>query len=133
MTERFALAAKDHKHQQAITSTQMQNTKTSFVSMGVGMAVAEDVSYLFPLTSFLFKQRHRRRTDSRIPPIPSFIFVTTKCNNMASNAGGHHAGANNYSKLEIQNLLHLMEGILPIGPDDWNEVLMRHSILFPYH
>ena len=132
MTERFALAAKDHKHQQAITSTQMQNTKTSFVSMGVGMAVAENVSYLFPLT--LLKQRHRRRTNSRIPPIPSFIFVTTKRNNMASNAGGRRAGANNYSKLEIQSLLDLlMEGILPIGPDDWNEVLMRHSILFPYH
>ena len=45
--------------------------------------------------------------------------------------GGRKAGVGNYSKEEVMNFLGIMEGILPIGPDDWEHVRDLHSGTYP--
>ena len=39
--------------------------------------------------------------------------------------------AHNYTKIEIKALLNVLEDILPIGPDQWNDVLETHSLNYP--
>jgi hypothetical protein len=36
-----------------------------------------------------------------------------------------------YFDQELLHLLHIMEKILPIGPDEWDKVLQEHSIQYP--
>ena len=37
----------------------------------------------------------------------------------------------NYTKIEIKALLNILEDVLPIGPDQWNEVVETHSLNYP--
>ena len=45
--------------------------------------------------------------------------------------GGRHVGAGNCTKDWVLHMLYIMEEILPIGQDEWDEVVSRHSIGFP--
>ena len=40
-------------------------------------------------------------------------------------------GRRNYSKPELMNFLGIMNVLMPIGGDEWNEVLDRHSVRYP--
>jgi len=44
---------------------------------------------------------------------------------------GKRSGRSNYTAEEIQHFLAIMEEVLPIGPDEWDRVLVEHSNLFP--
>ena len=44
---------------------------------------------------------------------------------------GRKAGAVNYTREETLHLLQALKTILPIGPDEWNEVLSLHSVVYP--
>ena len=46
-------------------------------------------------------------------------------------AQGRKAGAVNYTREETMHLLEALKAILPIGPDEWNEVLSLHSVVYP--
>ena len=59
--------------------------------------------------------------------IPSIIFVR-KTTTMAPNANGRKSGASNYCKLETKHLFDIMENLLPIGPDEWQQVADMHAI-----
>ena len=41
--------------------------------------------------------------------------------------GNGKAGKSNYSREEILSLLSVMERILPIGTEEWDQVVMEHS------
>ena len=49
----------------------------------------------------------------------------------AKPAGGRKPGAGNYSKDEVMNLLGIMDEILPIGQEEWETVVERHSKDYP--
>ena len=40
---------------------------------------------------------------------------------------GRKPGLGNYSDEEIKHLFDIMESILPIGPDEWNQVVELHA------
>ena len=49
-----------------------------------------------------------------------------------NNAGGRRPGAGNYSIDEnIQHFLTIMDDVLPIGPEEWDDVVARHAVNFP--
>ena len=50
---------------------------------------------------------------------------------MAPNQGGRKAGKGNYGKEETQFMLDVLEEILPIGPDEWQQVVDKHSEQYP--
>ena len=45
-------------------------------------------------------------------------------------AGGRKAGAGNYSKDEVMHLLAVMDEILPIGQEEWEEVVEKHTAYY---
>ena len=44
---------------------------------------------------------------------------------------GRKPGLGNYSDEEIKHLFDIMESILPIGPDEWNQVVELHAQKYP--
>jgi hypothetical protein len=51
----------------------------------------------------------------------------------ARNVAGRRRTSNrrNYSKKELMNFLGIMSELMPIGGDEWDEVLDRHSLRYP--
>ena len=92
----------------------------------------------FPLTSLFFSEILRDRSDKNLElvsdfasvpkPIPAFIFVSST---MSRKKGGRKAGLGNYGRDETKFLLDTLEGILPIGPDEWQEATDIHSAAYP--
>jgi hypothetical protein len=44
---------------------------------------------------------------------------------------GRRTGRTNYTREEMTNFLDIMEGVLPIGGEEWDEVFQQHSVLYP--
>ena len=47
------------------------------------------------------------------------------------NLGGRRAGSSNYTDAEVRNLFGVLREVLPIGPDEWQEALDKHSENYP--
>ena len=45
--------------------------------------------------------------------------------------GGRRAGSSNYTDAEVRNLFGVLREVLPIGPDEWQEALDKHSENYP--
>ena len=71
----------------------------------------------------LESEQNNKESSVADPPIPQFIFAVTTM----SAATGRRQGVVNYSQEEIKSVLDIMEDILPIGPDEWEEVVKRHT------
>ena len=65
------------------------------------------------------------------PSIPTEIFVhrstTKKRMAEATTKAGRRAGTGNYTRDECLHLFTIMQRILPIGPEEWQEVAMEHA------
>ena len=55
----------------------------------------------------------------------------SKMSGAAAANGGRRVGAGNYSKDEVMYLLTIMNDVLPIGQEEWDLVVTRHSVGFP--
>jgi len=67
--------------------------------------------------------------------IPAHIFATLPLENknkmVAKKITGRKAGKSNYSHSEIMNLLSVLQRVLPIGPEEWQQCADEHSVSFP--
>ena len=71
--------------------------------------------------------RRNRRHKISVPTAIFFSMPSTEAPQLQpqqSQQGGRKAGATNYSKEEVHHLLDILEDIFPIGPDEWNCMLM---------
>eukprot|EP00536_Pseudo-nitzschia_multiseries_P017277 jgi/Psemu1/50156/gm1.50156_g len=51
--------------------------------------------------------------------------------NNPSRAGGRKSGVSNYSRTEVMEFLHTVKAILPVGPEEWEQVAQIHKDNFP--
>jgi len=68
-----------------------------------------------------------------MPPIPSIVYLRNKNtdnkNNM--NPQGRKKGRGNFSINKLNSMLDTMEAVLPIGSEEWQEVVDLHDHNFP--
>jgi hypothetical protein len=70
--------------------------------------------------------RKKKKMSESAPSAPSAPVVAT-----AATAGGRKAGRGNYTREEMMNFLNIMARILPIGGEEFDEVLQEHTLDFP--
>ena len=75
----------------------------------------------------------KKRGNAVEGSVPSFIiFINSKKRKKDIMSGqGRRTGIGNYMLPETMNLLEVLEDVLPIGSEEWEEALARHSLNYP--
>ena len=93
-----------------------------------------DVLYHFPFTcwylSKLSAATDRLANEGSLHP-PLIIWIPRMAEENRQGGTGRARGNKNYSRAEIFHLLAILEGILPIGPEEWQAVADQHAVTYP--
>ena len=103
------------------------------------------VTIFYYYLSLLHQQREEEE-EEEAPPIPRAIFTlkmeannNPNANQMeannnpnASGSNGRRTGTVNYSDVELESLMELIVEILPIDSEQWNTVVTKHAVDWPY-
>ena len=107
-----------------------------------------DVAFDFTERYILWMQTDVDLSEDPIDP-PSVIFILSHKTKMSDNNnglpalpqpppqpqgranGGRRAGAGNYTREEQIHFLNIMERILPMGPEEWDQVQLEHEAVYP--
>ena len=66
-------------------------------------------------------------------PIPRVIFLTMEPNNAnAPIPNGRRSGTVNYLDEELESLMELIVEVLPIDSEQWDTVVTKHAVKYPY-
>ena len=98
-----------------------------------------DVLYHFPFTCWYLSKLSAATNlledlpneGSLHPPLIIWIPRMAEENRQGQGGTGRARGNKNYSRAEIFHLLAILEGILPIGPEEWQAVADQHAVTYP--
>ena len=77
-------------------------------------------------------ERSQKRTDDHIRiRIPLHIFASLPIQRTKMSSNGRKHGQGNYGRVETVHLLNILQRILPIGSEEWQQCLDEHNLEYP--